>query len=262
MLPQDLNIWGFHGTFLHHFRSPENVSSHDHINLPAKTGKVNRLFKGSIPTTNNRNILFPIKKSVAGCTSRNARACILLFIWDSQILGCCSCGNNNCLCFNYFLFIYCDQVFRTRKIGGCCKAPTDICSKPYGLFFKVFHHFRTSNPIGIARKIFNFGSRGQLSSWLQTLVHNWIKVGTRSINCGSKSSWSGTDDQAFDLFDFPFCLFRFRLVFSNIHWLKEIHLFTINCFFKVNHFMDTNVCKKEKGDYFCNRVQQRDQFGV
>ena len=86
------------------------------------------------------------------------------------------------------------------EIDPGCEAIPDICAHAGGLLFKMHHHLRTLDAIGITGIIFDFGRDGELSAGLDALVKDGFKVCPGGIDGGRIPGRSRANDQTMYFF--------------------------------------------------------------
>ena len=102
-LEEDFDVFTIHDTFLHDFRSPQVVFTHNHIHLAGQVRQVHGLFTGRVATAHHGNDFLAIKETVAGGASRNTLSRIFDFIGETQVFGRSAGGNDDGVGFNNFL---------------------------------------------------------------------------------------------------------------------------------------------------------------
>ena len=197
---EHLDVRRLKDPFLHHLRGAQVGFADDEINLLREAGQVERFLARRVSAAHDRYALFAVEEPVARCAGRDAHARILRLVGQTKVFGRRAGADDQRLCFNCFLSVDRDLVGRGREVGSRCDAHADVGTEAFGLLFEVFHQLRTRHAFRIAGEVFDFGRGGQLSARLDSFVQNRGEVGTRGIDSRCISSWSGTDDEAADLF--------------------------------------------------------------
>ena len=66
-VPQHFDVRGLPHALLHCFGGAENVTSNDHVNFFAQSGKIGGLFACGIASADYCHVLFAVEESIAGC---------------------------------------------------------------------------------------------------------------------------------------------------------------------------------------------------
>ena len=134
------------------------------MHFGAQLRKIERFLAGSISSTYDGNIHTAVEETVAYSTCADPMSVESLFRFKTEPFGFGSRGKNYSICGDTFGSIYPDFVRSYGEIYLIYITVAKISTKPFCLGTQVFHHLRTENAFGIARKIFYVGGIHQLSA--------------------------------------------------------------------------------------------------
>ena len=173
-------------------------------------GQVGGLLAGSVASSDYRHILAAVEEAVAGGAGRNALALEFLLGFQTEIAGCCSCSDDDCIGLYPFLIVDlkpegplgevglghdAETDVGSEPLGLGHDAETDVGSEPLGLGAEVVHHLLALDSLGIAGEILHFRGLGQLASGLDALVDHCLDIRAARIDGRSITGRTAADNQ-------------------------------------------------------------------
>ena len=148
-------------------------------------GEIEGFFGSSIPRPDNGHFFITEEKAVAYCTGADAISVQPLFALQSQPFGAGAGSDNDGIGLDEFILIDPHLVRGDGKIDPGRQAIADIGAHAGGLFFKMHHHLRPLNAVGVTGIVLYLRRDRQLTTRLYPLVKHGFEVGPRSIDGGS-----------------------------------------------------------------------------
>ena len=199
-VPEDLDIFRIPDPFLHSFRCPEDVTSYNHIDLPAKSGKIGSFLTCRIPAPYNSHGLLPVEETVTGSARRYTESPILDFRWKSEILGGSTCSDYKSLRI-HLIFSVNDYPERSLgKVSLSDRTHTDIRTETHSLSLHRIHQLLTGDTVFKTGVILYICSSGELSSRLDTLIYDRGKICSGCIDSRCITGRTTSYDKTFYCF--------------------------------------------------------------
>ena len=181
------------GTFEHDGRGAEAVGAVDQRHFGREAGEEESLFHGAVATADDGDLLAAGEESVAGGAGADAVADEGLF--GGQIEPASGGSGRDDERAGVDDLLADGELDGVRgKVGGSEVCHAEFGSEALRLQLHVLDEFRTLNALGPAGKVFDQRRDGELAAGLVAFEDERLEVRAASVDGGSKTGASGTED--------------------------------------------------------------------
>src|SRR5882757_9608628 len=181
-VPIYFDIGGLLDPFLHDTGSSHFITTDQHMYGRCQFGKVQGFFGCRISGSNDSYFLAAEEKPVTYGTGADPIAIQALFALQAQPFGGGAGGDDDRIGFHQFFVIDPDLERTGGKVHFGGQSIADICPHAGSLLFKMYHHFRALDAIGVSGIVLYLGGDGQLATRLNTLIKDWFHISPGSID--------------------------------------------------------------------------------
>ena len=218
-VPQDLDIGSREDLLLHGDRCPENIPSHDHVDLAADGCKVCRLLACCVSTSYYGYVLLPVEESVAGGAGGDPQPLELLLRGKAKVACSRPRCNDDGLGDDSPVVLVGSNEGTLRQVYLLDAATPHPAPEPLGLLPQGGHQHVGVDSLGEAGIVLHGGCCRELASGLHTLVEDGLQGGPGGVDPGGVARRTGTDYEALCLFHLSgLMLYPAKLV----HFTKRI----------------------------------------